>query len=314
MKHGRSVVAAGALTLAVAGAAAAWGADGHRMIGRAAVAGLPSDMPAFFVDAAEQLTYLGPEPDRWRDDELTAMDEAWKYDHYIDLEAVPAGALDAPDRFAYLAALYAAGIDEPEQSAGLLPYRILELYQRLAAGFARWREADTEAVRGWIQQRIINDAGILGHYVADASNPHHTTIHFNGWADDAPNPEAYTTSRDFHYRFESRFVSAHIDYDRLRTAVPAGADVVDAREAILSFILQTHDQVIPMYELEKTHGFDPDAPSPETQAFVVDRMAAGARMLRSLWYSAWVESEAIAANREEHRAPTDATTASGLQP
>lgn len=299
MKYGRSVAVAGALTLAVAGSALAWGFVGHGMISRTAGEGLPSDMPAFFTDAVDQLTYLGPEPDRWRDDELTVMDEAWKYDHYIDLENVPAGALDAPDRFAFIAALYTAGVEEPEQSVGFLPYRILEVYQRLATGFARWRLAEDARERGWIEARVINDAGILGHYVADAANPHHTTIHFNGWSTDAPNPEGYTTSRDFHWRFESQFVGAHIDRADVQAAVPAGAEAVtDVRAAVWGHLRATHDQVVPMYELEKAFGFDPDDAAPETEAFVIQRLAAGATMLRTLWYSAWVESAAIAARED----------------
>lgn len=297
MKHGRSTMAAAVLVLTATGTALAWGFDGHRMVGRAATEDLPEDVPAFFSGAVAQLAYLNPEPDRWRDDELTAMNEAWAYDHYIDLENVPDGALDAPDRFGYLEALYAAGLDRPHESAGFLPYRIHELYQRLATGFARWRTAGSDRERGWIEQRIIHDAGVLGHYVADASNPHHTTIHYNGWAESAPNPEGYTTSEDFHWRFESEFVSAHIDYDDLAAAVPAGAKAAaDVRQTILDFILATHDEVIPLYELEKAHGFDPgSAPTPETAAFALERLAAGATMLRTLWYSAWVESEELAA-------------------
>lgn len=296
MRVGRSVVVAGILTITAAGAAGAWGVEGHRMVARAAVEGLPADMPGFFPHAADQLAYLGPEPDRWRDDSRTAMNEAWRYDHYIDLENVPAGALEAPDRFEYLEALHAAGLDEPEQNAGFLPYRILELYQRLVIGFARWRAEDSEQVRRWVQARIINDAGILGHYVADAANPHHTTIHFNGWSDAAPNPREYTTSRDFHRQFETVFVGSRIHLDDVRASVPGGAEVVDARAAIIDFIRRTHDQVEPLYELERVHGFDPASAPIVTEAFAIERLAAGASFLRSLWYTAWVESEAAAAD------------------
>lgn len=298
MTYGRTVGVSAVLTVVATGSALAWGLDGHRMISRAAADGL-TDMPSFFLDSAEQLAYLGPEPDRWRDDELSIMDEAWKYDHYIDLENVPAGALDAPDRYQFVEALHAAGVEQPAETVGFLPYRIEELYQRLAKGFARWRRTETEPERTWIEERIINDAGILGHYVADAANPHHTTIHFNGWADSAPNPEGYTTSNDFHWRFESQFVDARVEYDDLRAAIPTELDAVaDVRAAVLSYIAETHEGVVPMYELEKAFGFDPESAAPETRAFVVQRMRAGATMLRTLWYGAWVESAEIAARQE----------------
>lgn len=298
MLYGRTAGMAVVFTVVAAGSALAWGLDGHRMISRAAVDGL-KDMPAFFLDAVDRLAYLGPEPDRWRDDELSIMDEAWKYDHYIDLENVPAGALDAPDRYAFLEALDAAGVEEPASTVGLLPYRIQELYQRLATGFARWRLTESEPERTWIEERIINDAGILGHYVADAANPHHTTIHFNGWAAATPNPEGYTTSDDFHWRFESRFVDAHVAYEDVRVALPTELEAVtDIRAAVLSYIMETHEGVVPLYELEKRYGFDPEAAAPETRAFVLQRMTAGATMLRTLWFSAWVESAEIAAREE----------------
>ena len=72
--------------LAVAKTAPArWGSDGHRMATRAAMGILPDELPFFFREAGEQLEYLSPEPDRWYSRELHAMDEAWRFDHNIDL-------------------------------------------------------------------------------------------------------------------------------------------------------------------------------------------------------------------------------------
>ena len=293
---------------------------------RAAAAGLPTEMPAFFREADEGLAYLNPEPDRWRNRALGAMDQAWSYDHYVDLENLPDGALDrvylatcdesrdspglrervemggntrvlligAPNRFVFLRQLYEAGLEVPERDAGFLPYRILELYQRLVTEWRLWREAGPEE-RRWIEMRIVNDAGILGHYVTDAS---HTTIHFNGWNRDAPNPRGFTYADDFHWRFESRFVDAHVrqgDVDRYAT--PGVRSVAGgARAAIWDLVLESHGQVERLYELEQAHGFDPDADDApaELQAFTARRLAAGADMLRTLWWSAWLESAAPA--------------------
>ena len=67
---GRCVTAAVVLVLAVVAArqVSAWGATGHRIIGRLAVAGLPADLPAFLrsgqsIEAAGE---LAREPDRWK--------------------------------------------------------------------------------------------------------------------------------------------------------------------------------------------------------------------------------------------------------
>jgi len=273
-----------------------WSAPGHRMATRWALEILPQGMPDFFLANRQLLENLGPEPDRWRNGELRAMDEAWKYDHYIDLENVPPGALQAPDRFEFLALLHEAGIQRPQQTVGFLPYRILELYQRLATGFAHWRLASSSEERAWAQARVLNDAGILGHYVADGSQPHHTTIHFNGWADGAPNPQGYTTDREFHSRFESGFVRAHLTYPDLEPfmrRVPGKLD--DVRSAIWAYVQTTNGTVEELYRLEKEHGFDPGAPPhPEALAFTAQRLAEGAGMLASVWWTAWMESAGVA--------------------
>lgn len=274
-----------------------WGEAGHIMAARAAVEILPSSMPAFVRAAGERLAWLNPEPDRWRSRELGAMDQAFSYDHYIDLENVPDGALDAPNRWRFVEALYEAGIERPERDVGFLPYRIEEMYQRLLAGFRRWRTA-TGPEREWIEERILNDAGVLGHYVTDGSQPHHTTIHFNGWnasGAQVPNPEGFSVERDFHARFEAGFVRAHVRYDDVRTRMPRLALELgtpdQVREAVRRFLLETHDQVPTLYRLENTSRFDPEGGATDAQVdFTADRLAAGAALLGSLWWSAWQDS------------------------
>ncbi len=292
----RTLGIVGAVTLLAAAPAPRmlpWGSDGHRMAARAATGVLPADMPGFFRDAADQLVYLDPEPDRWRERSLVEMDQAWQYDHYIDLENVPESALQARDRFTYLEALYDAGLEKPERDGGFLPFRIVELYERLVTEWRLWRTAPDATRRGWIEQRIVNDAGLLGHYVTDGSQPQHTTIHFNGWAAGTPNPEGFTTDRTFHARFETDFVRAHVTQDdvsrRVRSAPPSVAGHV--RPAVIDYLRASNAEVTELYRLDRDHGFYADRPaSPETVEFASERLAAGARMLAELWWSAWLES------------------------
>ena len=278
-----------------ASVSAPWGSTGHEMAARTAVAALPPEMPAFFLDAGPELVYLNPEPDRWRVREAVEMNEAHRYDHYIDIENVPEGALDAPNRFTYLRLLYEAGLERPERDAGLLPFRIVELYQRIESGWRRWRSEDDPTRRRWIETGIVRDAGVLGHYVTDASNPHHTTIHFDGWDRDAPNPEGYSTERGFHARFEWRFVDAHVtDEDVLEHmgGAPVEALGTPLREAVLAHIMEAHALVGTLYALDRDFGFDPESPAhPEAVKFAAERIASGARMLTVLWWSAWMGSE-----------------------
>jgi hypothetical protein len=270
---------------------ARWGANGHEMATRAALTALPADMPVFFREAAEQLVYLDPEPDRWR---VTGRDEAfgaWSFDHFINLENVPEAALEARDRYAYLYAVRAAGVEEPHR-VGMLPFAIAERYQRLVTEWELWRRESDPERRSWIEARIVNDAGILGHFVTDGSNPHHVTIHYNGWADGAANPEGYTRDRGFHARFEAAFVDAHVQQrDVTQRTGPAISVAHRARPAVMSFLRSTQETVEELYRLDRDVGFDPDAPPhPQTVDFAAERLAAGAQMLAVLWLSAWEES------------------------
>jgi hypothetical protein len=208
------------------------------MAGGIAAETLPDSMPAFFRQSRTRLAYLIPEPDRWRDASERrrdpALDQAFFPDHFIDLELIPgdrrASFFRAPSRFAFADSLRAVGQDPAR--VGLSPFAMLELTQRLRSSFRRWRTESSAEVRSWIEQRIIDDAGVLGDYVTDASNPAHTTIHFNGWVGD--NPRGYATDNTFHSRFESGFVQARVSVADIRAFADAPARVFsDVRSAIL---------------------------------------------------------------------------------
>jgi hypothetical protein len=273
----------------------AWGQRGHYLTGQAAAAKLPDAMPNFFRAAAAQLAYLNPEPDRWRSrDESSldpALDQATAPDHFIDMELVPAdrltAALAAPSRYAYADTLRAAGVNAT--TMGYLPFRILELTQRLREEFRLWRAAPNDQVREWIQARIINDAGLLGHYVADGSNPAHTSVNFNGWT--GPNPNGYATDKRFHSRFESSYVETHINIDDVLAGVDSTAvSVGDLRPAIVAYLRTTNSEIEHLYQLDKAAPFDANTTAPANKQFTAARLAAGAQMLRNLWWTAWITS------------------------
>jgi hypothetical protein len=288
-----AVVATAAL-IAVPAFLFAWGEAGHRITGEAAALELPPSAPAFLRNASRQLGYLNPEPDRWRNRaERTldpALDGATAPDHFIDMEMAPpnvlAAALRAPDRYGYLDTLAAAGVKGV--AMGLLPFRILELSQQLREDFRQWRVAP-DSTKPWIEARIIDDAGILGHYVADGSNPAHTTIQYNGWT--GPNPNGYATDKRFHSRFESAYVGANIKLADVVSKMDTTARLLpDLRAAIITYLHETNAQVEHLYKLDKAHPFDTNTTDVEDKAFTVDRLAAGAKMLRDVWWTAWITS------------------------
>jgi len=281
-------VLAGALLLV------AWGEAGHRMTGEAAALSVPGSMPAFFRRASKQLGYINPEPDRWKDrverDADRALDGAFNADHFIDTEMVPpdvlAAALRAPNRYAYADTLREAGVDATV--FGFLPFSILEYAQRLRVNFRMWRTAP-DSLKPFIEARIIDDAGLLGHFVADGSNPLHTSDQYNGWT--RANPSGYATDKQTHARFESGYVGKRIKLADVMAKMDTNARVLpDFREAIVAYLRESNAQMIPFYELDRASRFDTSTTAAVNKAFTVDRLAFGAKMLRDLWWTAWVTS------------------------
>jgi len=273
----------------------AWGDAGHRMIGLAAAQRLPEEMPAFFRAAGQQLSYLNPEPDRWKDRAERTLDPALEGgtspEHYIDMDLIApaalAGALLAPNRLAYADSVRVAG--SAVGTMGLLPFQILELTQKLRGDFRLWRIAPDSTVRSWIEQRIIDDAGVLGHYVADGSNPHHTTKHHNGWVGE--NPKAFTTDNRFHGRFESAYVQGQIRMPDILAGMTGEPKVFpNVRDAVIAYLKTTNAQLDRLYEIDTKTPFQPETTTPEQKAFASARLAAGAEMLRDIWWTAWVTS------------------------
>jgi hypothetical protein len=256
---------------------------------------MPAETPAFFRNASQQLSYLNPEPDRWKDRAERTLDPALEGstapEHYIDMDLVPPAvlraALAAPNRWAYADSLRKSGV--AASAMGLLPFEILELAQKLRGDFRLWRIAPDSTVRSWIEARIIDDAGVLGHYVADGSNPHHTTRHHNGWVGE--NPKGYTTDNRFHSRFESQYVQAHIKLPDVLAGMKGQPRVFPSlRSAVIDYLGTSFAQLDTLYEIDKGTPFQPESTTPRQKAFASARLAAGAEMLRDIWWTAWVTS------------------------
>ena len=296
------------LALAVAGGQVdAWGSTGHRLGGVAARRGLPGALPAFLrpPGAAADVGELAREPDRWKG-AGQPHDRERDTAHFVDLDEngrvmnATGPAVDALPRLKsqYDAALIAAGLDVND--AGYLPYAIMDGWQQLVRDFAyirvlnaaEARETDLER-RAWYrvdrerrEALTLRDIGVLGHYVGDGSQPHHTTIHYNGWDRNTPNPEGFTTSRQTHGDFENAFTSRVARLDAVEAAMPASRDqAVEINGRIAAYLRATLTEVTPFYRMEKAGAFrDTD---PRGAAFVNARLGAGAAELRDLIVLAW---------------------------
>ncbi len=279
----------------------AWGDEGHRYVNRVAAQKMPEDMPAFFKNAAVRLEFLGPEPDRWRDNKelFFALREVNAPDHFIDIDK-PENFADLPnDRYKFSDWLHAQGKDPKD--IGFLPYSILEWYEKIQVLFRLWREnkkaaennpahaAQLAADREQIEQNIIYYAGVLGHYVGDGAQPLHTTIHYNGWSGSA-NPDLMTRE-PLHWRFEGEYVKAQIKAEDFAALVNTATKLKDPFADTLKYLFDSYSHVKSLYEMDKTARWEPSNTRPESKQFVAKRLAAGSQMLANLWYTAWVDSK-----------------------
>ena len=286
------------LVLFQAPAAFAWGNDGHTYINRVAAQKIPASMPRFLRRAVVEITYLGPEPDRWRNPAEFALKNAQEPDHFIDLERVAWLDPLPKGRYEFYRKLYekrAATTDHPDdylpEHVGLQPYITMEVYGRLKAAFREYRQLKAaHQPTASVEQAIIFYAGWLGHYVADGSQPLHTTIQYNGWV--GPNPNGYTTQHDIHAQFETVYVGANITANNFSALVHAPERLNDPFTNYIAYLKQSNGLVEKVYALEKAGGFR-DKGSPEAFEFTTQRLAAGSQMLVDLWYTAWLESASV---------------------
>ena len=312
--------------------ALAWGHTGHVSISQLAILALPEEVPAFLRTdlAAKRLGELGAEadeskttgevqsgPDTGRIQTAPAVHDAERDPgHYIDigddrvvlggkvnLFALPATreAFDTAQRSATSPGA------QTQYSAGYLPYTIIDGFQQVRKDFGIWRALkkgiqtaaspqDRDYFKFALQLReqlTIRDIGYWSHFVADASQPMHVSVHFNGWGN-FPNPNGYTTS-PIHAPFEGTFVRSFIDFNDVSSAVRPYSDChcpIEAR--VPRYLDATLGALIPVYEAAKVNGNDNyQTAQPAEVAIVTQQLAAGVSELRDEIIDAWRQSTDI---------------------
>jgi len=246
---------------------------------------------------------LAREPDRWRGSGRT-HDSLRDPGHFVDGDdggkvlGGPALAALPQTLNEYDAALRAAGTDTSH--AGYLPYSIIDGWQQLAKDFAYWRIESAAIPRetnpthkAWMEADLrrrealtVRDLGVWAHYVGDASQPMHVSVHYDGWGK-YPNPNGYTEER-VHVPYEGAFVRQFVSEEAVRAAMPPLRPCPAIQACTAQYLSETAATVIPFYEMQKAGGLT--GPEPAGRAFTVQRVAAGAAALRDLTVAAWQAS------------------------
>jgi hypothetical protein len=307
----KTIVIAALLIAVPPASALAWGGTGHRMIGELAIKNLPATLPAFLrtPQARAQIGLMAQEPDISRG-AGQPHDGDSDPGHFVDV-ADDGTILGGPTlatlpamRRDYDTALRAANTNE--YVAGFLPYNIMGGWQQLVKDFALLRRdmaaqkyarkfrMTAQEQAAFARQRAVRelltlrDLGVWAHYIGDASQPMHVSVHYDGWGD-FPNPNGYPTAKGLHAKFEADFVNANIiDADvaaRIKPYRPCDCTIQRWTQDYLSASLA---QLIPMFDLAKQGAFD--TATPQAKAFTAERLAVAATMLRDMVADAWTES------------------------
>jgi hypothetical protein len=206
----------------VAYRAQAWGFFGHRLLNRLAVYTLPPGMIGFYKANIDYLTVNATRPDSRR---TIVPDEAPK--HFLDVDRYGDSAeYKLPRKYADAVARYG---EDSLQRHGIVPWNVVAMKNQLTAAF---KAKDTD--------RILRLSADMGHYVADACVPLHTTKNYNG---------QLSGQRGIHGLWESRLPELlSSDYDLFSGKAEYLANPTDA---IWAAVIRSHAAVDSVLLFEK---------------------------------------------------------------
>jgi hypothetical protein len=169
-----------------------WGDKGHRVVATLALQSLPAGPRAWFNGRETEVCDHASDPDHWKSDKKEGPR------HFMDLE--PYGD---PDHLPRTLEEAQARVRGDCYRLGVVPWIIQDRWRDLVAAF---REGDPA--------KVAMATAILGHYLADAHVPLHTTVNHDGQS---------THQRGVHSRWESGLVGRYLEAEDLRVP-PAQPD------------------------------------------------------------------------------------------
>jgi hypothetical protein len=292
-----------------------WGLTGHVVITRAAIGALPADVPGF---VKRQIDWIGARsitPDSYRaaSEPFIKMAEdpshEWHVEQVAFLKTIPRSRVE------FIQALYdeykrlqksdpaRATLANPT-STGMLPYTAMEVYERLKVTFRTWRDQQRDKqATAFTEQDAAFYIGWLSHYVADASQPLHSSIHHDGWRGD--NPKNFTRDGALHWGFENDFVDLiGLKEGDIQARIAPARTIADPFSAILAHLGRANTRVEQLYVLEQRHALT-EKSNAAARELVYVCTSDGATLLRDLIYTAWLTSAAPAAPRTGIVQPND---------
>jgi hypothetical protein len=277
-----------------------WGFFAHKKINRMAVFTLPGDMIGFYKDHIEYVTEHAVDPDKRR---YANPDEAPR--HYIDIDHYGEHAFDSVPKFWKSAVLKYT--EDTLKAYGIVPWHIEKMVYRL-----------TEAFKDENMDLILHYSADLGHYIADAHVPLHTTENYNG---------QMTNQKGIHGFWESRIPELKSeDYDYfvgkakyVEKPLNKAWETVKASHAGVDSVLKFEAELNARYSPDKKYSFENRGASlmkVYSKEYTIDydkmiegqverRMRAAIITIGSLWYTAWVNAGKPDLNRFKNKEISD---------
>lgn len=255
--------------------AGAWGFKAHRLVNRLALETLPADAATFFSPHKRSLMRKAVEPDSLLRER---NGEAERVRHFIDLDAyLPPPFLSFPRDFEDAVARFGR---ETIERNGILPWAL-----------ARATEELRDAIRAGDVAVAVQTAAYVGHYAADAYQPLHLTVNYDG---------QNSRAAGLHRRFEKQLVEVRLR----RYAGEAETLLVPARvlprplDAIFDALGRSYAGVGRIVEADAaaSRAGDPESRRYRTamgkrlDALVARQLADAATMTGCLWLTAWREA------------------------
>jgi hypothetical protein len=295
-----------ALLALAPGEALAWGAAGHRFVGQIGAEEFSTELPAFLraKGVAADIGEWAREPDRSKGGgKIHDTDRDPAHTVLVDddgrIMGGPTLAALPPTRAEYETALRAVGSNSWQ--AGYLPYAMIDGWQQLVKDFTYWRILKAALAHpsphhdyyahdlARREKQTIMDLGIWAHFVGDASQPLHVTVHHDGWGD-YPNPKGYAAEK-IHGLFEGDFVHKYVTTAMVRARLPAPApDCGCGIEAwTVKYLTETGGKYETVYQMWRDGDFS--GPNAKGEDFAAAQIAMGAGQLRDMTLAAWRASD-----------------------
>jgi len=262
-----------------------WGFHAHKTINKTAVYLLPAQLSPFFIKHIDEIEQRSVSADKRR-----YVDSTEAIKHYIDIDLYGENPFDSiPDHWMDAKQKYT---QDTLFERGILPWVIFWEYKKLV-----------NAMDSGSQASVIRHASDLGHYVADACVPLHTTSNYNG---------QFTHQKGIHSLWETRIPESFSgDYEyyignvvHLPNPLKFSWILVKESHALIDSTLSLEKRLSDHYKEDGKYRFkikNGQIGREYSKEYVNDynlcldgmverRLQRAIRALASFWYSAWIEA------------------------